>query len=68
MRIHSTIDPCKVETADFSSKKLTLYYIIGREEDIYRMPKFTAQPNCNMTIVSYEFEQSWEDNSLLEYD
>ena len=68
VRIHSTIDPCIIEDADFSVSSLTFYYNIGREEDIYQIPNFKAQPNCDLSIATFEFVQSWEDNSLLEFD
>ena len=68
VRIHSTIDPCVIESAEFSNKNLVLYYNLGKDEDVYRLPKFKVEPNCNVTIDTFEFEQSWEDNSLLEFD
>ena len=68
MYIHSTIDPCRIESADFSVSKLSIYQYIGKDEQVQRIPEFAAQPRCDLTIESYEFVQSWEDNSLLEFD
>ena len=64
----STIEECIIEKAYYAIPFFSMTYYIGRDDISQGLPEIKAEPDCEMTIKSFDFDYAQYEDNLLELE